>query len=107
MGPAVSGLYSPVTQEKNNLTGKTLDATRKICDEAPNNSLLISERCFDHAGAAARIDAEEFLVIEGRRSDEDLFKQRTYVGQLTPTRETSHATGHFLHRLSCEGSDLS
>ncbi|MFT5048029.1 MAG: hypothetical protein ACI8UP_005030, partial [Porticoccaceae bacterium] len=61
---AVSGLYSPVTQEKNNLTGKTLDATRKICDEAPNNSLLISEHCFDHAGAEARIDAEEFLIVD-------------------------------------------
>ena len=72
-GPAVSGLYSPVTQEKNNLTGKTLDATRKICDEAPNNSLLISERCFDHAGAAARIDAEEFLVIE------DGVQMKTYL----------------------------
>lgn len=63
-GQAVSGLYSPVTQEKNNLTGKTLDATRKICDEAPNNSLLISERCFDNAGAGTRIDAEEFSVID-------------------------------------------
>ena len=62
-GQAVSGLYSPITQEKNNLTGKTLDATRKICDEAPNNSLLISKHCFDHAGAAARIDAEEFSII--------------------------------------------
>lgn len=63
-GQAVSGLYSPVTQEKNNLTGETLDITRKICDEAPNNGLLISERCFDHAGASARIDAEEFSVID-------------------------------------------
>jgi|TARA_B110000091_G_scaffold16919_1_gene15974 uncharacterized membrane protein affecting hemolysin expression/class 3 adenylate cyclase len=63
-GQAVSGLYSPVTQEKNNLTGKTLDATRKICDEAPNNSLLISEHCFDHAGAGARIDAEEFSIVD-------------------------------------------
>ena len=63
-GQAVSGLYSPVTQEKNNLTGKTLDATRKICDEAPNNTLLISERCFDHAGASARIDAEEFSIVD-------------------------------------------
>lgn len=63
-GQAVSGLYSPVTQDKNNLTGKTLDATRKICDEAPNNSLLISERCFQHAGAGTRIDAEQFAFAE-------------------------------------------
>lgn len=72
-GQAVSGLYSPITQEKNNLTGKTLDATRKICDEAPNNSLLISERCFEHAGAAARIDAEEFSVID------DGVQMKTYL----------------------------
>jgi len=63
-GQTVSGLYSPVTQEKNNLTGKTLDVTRKICDEAPNNALLISARCFDHAGAGTRIDAEEFSTID-------------------------------------------
>ena len=63
-GQAVSGLYSPITQEKNNLTGKTLDATRRICDAAPNNSLLISKHSFDHAGAAARIDAEEFSIID-------------------------------------------
>tara|TARA_R110002073_G_scaffold24112_2_gene81547 strand:+ start:246 stop:1538 length:1293 start_codon:yes stop_codon:yes gene_type:complete len=63
-GQAVSGLYSAVTQDKNNLTGKTLDATRKICDGAPNNSLLISERCFEHAGAGTRIDAEEFSIID-------------------------------------------
>ena len=62
-GQAVSGLYSAVTQDKNNLTGKTLDATRQIADGAPNNSLLISERCFQHAGAGTRIDAEEFSII--------------------------------------------
>lgn len=63
-GQAVSGLYSPVTQDKNNLTGKTLDMTRRICDEAPNNSLLISERCFQHAGEGTRIDAQEYPIID-------------------------------------------
>lgn len=63
-GQAVSGLYSPVTQDKNNLTGKTLDATRKLCDEAPDNSLLISEHCFQHAGEGTRIDAEEYPIVE-------------------------------------------
>lgn len=63
-GQAVSGLYSAVTQDTNNLTGKTLDITRKIGDEAPNNSLLISEPCFRHAGAGTRIDAEEFSIID-------------------------------------------
>jgi uncharacterized membrane protein affecting hemolysin expression/class 3 adenylate cyclase len=63
-GKAVSGLYSPVTQDTDNLTGKTLDTTRKICDEAPNNALLISEPCFQNAGADARIDVEEFSNID-------------------------------------------
>lgn len=63
-GQAVSGLYSPVTQETNNLTGKTLDITRQICDECPDNSLLISESCFEHAGAGTRIDANEFSIVD-------------------------------------------
>lgn len=62
-GKAVSGLYSPVTQETNNITGKTLDTTRQICAECPDNSLLISEPCFQHAGAGARIEAQEYAVI--------------------------------------------
>ena len=63
-GKAVSGLYSPVTQETNNITGKTLDITRQICKECPDNSLLISEPCFQHAGAGTRIDAEEFSIVD-------------------------------------------
>lgn len=63
-GQVVSGLYSPVTQDTNNLTGKTLDMTRQICDESLDNSLLISESCFRHAGAGARIDAEEFSIVD-------------------------------------------
>lgn len=63
-GQAVSGLYSPVTQDTDNLTGKTLDLTRQICDECPDNSLLISEPCFQHAGAGTRIDANEFSIVD-------------------------------------------
>lgn len=63
-GQAVSGLYSPITQDTNNLTGKTLDITRQICDECPDNSLLISEPCFQHAGAGTRIDASEFSIVD-------------------------------------------
>ena len=62
-GQAVSGLYSAVTHDTNNLTGRTLDSTRQICDEAPTNSLLISEPCFQHAGAGSRIDAEEYSLV--------------------------------------------
>jgi hypothetical protein len=41
-----------------------LDITRQICKECPDNSLLISEPCFQHAGAGTRIDAEEFSIVD-------------------------------------------
>lgn len=63
-GQTVGGLYSPITQDSNNLTGKTVDLTRKICDECPDNSLLISQSCFEHAGAGTRVDAEEYIIID-------------------------------------------
>ncbi|PCJ16923.1 MAG: hypothetical protein COA96_18090 [SAR86 cluster bacterium] len=63
-GQAITGLYSPVTQETNNLTGKTLDITREICSECPDNALLISEPCFQHAGAGTRVDAQEFSIVD-------------------------------------------
>ena len=59
-GKTVSGLYSPITQKIDNLTGKTLDLTRAICDDCPNNSVLISAPAFAHAGAGTRIEADEF-----------------------------------------------
>lgn len=63
-GQAVGGLYSPITQQTNNLTGKTLDICRAICAECPDNGLLISERCYHGAGADTRIDAEEYTVVD-------------------------------------------
>jgi membrane protein len=63
-GQAVSGLYSPITQDTNNFTGKTLDLTRQICAECPDNTLLISETCFEHAGAGIRVSAEEYSIVD-------------------------------------------
>lgn len=63
-GQAVGGLYSPITQQKTNLTGKTLDLCRAICSECPDNNLLISERCFEQAGAATRVEGSEFTVVD-------------------------------------------
>ena len=63
-GQTVSGLYSPITQNTNNITGRTLDLTRQICDECPNNSLLISNPAFQHAGAGTRIEAGEYTQID-------------------------------------------
>lgn len=64
-GQAVGGLYSPITQDTSNLTGRTLDLCRLICDECPDNKLLISQPCFENAGAASRIEGEEFNVVDG------------------------------------------
>lgn len=63
-GQAVGGLYSPITQDSSNLTGKTLDLCRLICEECPDNNLLISEPCFENAGAATRVEGEEFTVVD-------------------------------------------
>ena len=63
-GPTVTGLYSPLSQASNNLMGKTLDLTRAICDECPDNSLLVSEACLEQAGAGARVDGQDFTVVD-------------------------------------------
>ena len=72
-GKTVSGLYSPITQDTDNLTGKTIDLTREICNACPNNSLLISENAFEHAGARNRIEANEY----GEVGDHEQI--RTYI----------------------------
>lgn len=63
-GQMVSGLYSPITQDTNNLMGKTLDLTRQICTECPDNSVLVSASAFNHAGAGTRVDGETFSEID-------------------------------------------
>lgn len=63
-GQMISGLYSAVTQDTTNLTGKTLDLTRQICAECPDNNLLVSATAFTHAGAGTRVDAEEFCEVD-------------------------------------------
>ncbi len=74
-GQHVSSLYSPITGTTNNLTGKTLDQAREICKECPDNSLLISEPSYVHAGSHSRVDADEFSDI----GDDEIIK--TYLGR--------------------------
>ncbi len=74
-GQQVSSLYSPITGTTNNLSGKTLDDARAICKESPDNSLLISESSYEHAGAHSRVDADEFSEI----GEDGLIK--TYLGR--------------------------
>ena len=67
-GHTINGLYSPIKQDSSNLTGRTLDLVREICNEAPDNAILISEPAFENAGAGTRIEAEEFKVIGGEEA---------------------------------------
>mgnify|MGYP000521566895 CR=1 FL=1 len=59
-GQAIIDLYSPITQANTNLAGKTLDNTRLLCNECPDNGMLISARAFEHTGAGSRIEANVF-----------------------------------------------
>lgn len=79
-GRTANGLYSPITQNTNNLSGRTLDLTRAICDVCPDNSVLISEPAYKNAGAGSRIEAEEY----GDFGEQDQIK--TYIG-LEPMSE--------------------
>lgn len=73
-GRTIRGLYSPITQNTQNLTGKTLDLTRAICNVCPTDSVLISEPAYQHAGAGSRIEANEY----GRAGESD--QTKTYIG---------------------------
>lgn len=59
-GAAVTGLFSPITNASDNLMGRTLDLCRQLCDGCPDNELLISGSCLQHAGADTRVRAEKF-----------------------------------------------
>jgi len=63
-GPMVSGLYSAITQDTTNITGRTLDFTREICVGCPDNCLLLSATAYNHAGAGTRVDAEVFTELD-------------------------------------------
>ena len=63
-GQAISGLYSPVTGGNDILTGRTVDVAWQICDECPDNRLLISKDCYERAGAGSRVDADPFSKRE-------------------------------------------
>lgn len=69
-GPAVTGLFSPITNSDDNLTGQTLDEVRLLCEACPDNSLLISAACLEQAGAETRVIAERF----GRVGDGEGFE---------------------------------
>lgn len=59
-GQAVTNLYSPITQTNSSLGGKTPDVTRQLCNECPDDSMLISATAFEHTGSGSRIEANDF-----------------------------------------------
>lgn len=60
-GSMLRGIYSPITHATNALSGTTLDQARALCNEAPDNALLISEPCYEAAGDGTRLDAHAYL----------------------------------------------
>ena len=68
-GSMLRGIYSPITHATNSLSGTTLDQARALCNEAPDNSLLISEPCYEAAGDWSRLDAHAYLDIDSSPFD--------------------------------------
>ncbi len=59
-GTVPARLYSPVSGANDSLIGETPDLARQICNECPDNGLLISADCYQLAGADSRVNAEPF-----------------------------------------------
>lgn len=59
-GVVPARLYSPVSGANDSLIGETPDRARQICNECPDNNLLISADCYQLAGADARVNADPF-----------------------------------------------
>ena len=59
-GVVPARLYSPVSGANDSLIGETPDRARQICNECPDNNLLISADCHQLAGGDARVNAEAF-----------------------------------------------
>ncbi len=59
-GVVPARLYSPVSGKNDSLIGETPDRARQICNECPDNNLLISADCYQLAGGDSRVNAEPF-----------------------------------------------
>ncbi len=68
-GPAVTNLYSPITQSYGIVSGRTLDLTRQLCGACPDNSMLISAQAFELTGSGSRIEANDYGEIGGDVGD--------------------------------------
>lgn len=63
-GNSTPGLYSPMSQEYDIVSGDDLDLARQICNDCPDNSLLVSEPAYTRAGSESRVIGEEYSIVE-------------------------------------------
>ncbi len=68
-GVVPARLYSPVSGKNDSLIGETPDRARQICNECPDNNILVSADCYQLAGADSRVNAETFGA--GAEEDDD------------------------------------
>ena len=57
-GVVPARLYSPVSGENDSLFGETPDRVRQLCNDCPDNNLLLSADCHQLAGGDPRVNAE-------------------------------------------------
>ena len=63
-GQTTPGLYSPMSRLTDNVTGPLLDVARAICDDCPDNSVLVSEAALKLAGEDTRVQGGEFSMVD-------------------------------------------
>ena len=56
-GIVAARLYSPMSGANDSLIGDTPERARQICNECPDNNLLISADCYQLAGGDSRVNA--------------------------------------------------
>ena len=64
-GVVPARLYSPVSGGNDSLFGETPDRVRQICNECPDNNLLLSADCHQLAGGDPRVNAEAVTAETG------------------------------------------
>lgn len=69
-GDLLTGVLSSLEQNTYTVAGENLALTRQICDEAPIDTLIISEAAFVLADADSRLITEEFTDIVDNQNGE-------------------------------------
>lgn len=67
-GATIDGLYSPLTPDQPGLMGKTLDLVRLVCNDCPDNYLLLTDVSYQNAGGETRISAARYSTIDDEQA---------------------------------------